>query len=261
MKNAVSFTRFVASLGCHLRNGFYWSATSKDQRRVVFTIWDDQLENDEYVLIPEGSPPWMKLPGAHELRKHVPLALMDGVDVLGIRCHAEDVNAPRRIRAYYDEKVLLVLKVEQRANKTVATVVGEIVTELAKHDKISDHTLARKSAINDIDDIPEGADTPEKINTSGSAFKRDRMVRNYVLNRANGRCEFCGEDGFEMLNGRRYLEAHHIIGLSNNGPDTVNNVIGLCPRHHREAHFGTNAENLNSQMIAKIKALSNASKS
>jgi 5-methylcytosine-specific restriction protein A len=256
MKNTVSFTKFVDTLGCHLRIGYFWSAASADQRRVVFTIWDDQLENDEYVLIPEGSPPWMSLPGAHELRKHVPLGLIDGVEVLGIRCHAEDPNATRRVRAYYDEKDLLVLKVEQRTNKTVAIVVGEINAETIKRGKLPDRITARKSAINDLDDIPEGATSPEKLIFSGSIFKRDRMVRDYVLNRAKGKCEFCGEDGFLMSSGRRYLEAHHVIGLSRNGPDTVSNVIALCPRHHREAHFGADAVELNVQMLAKAKALS-----
>lgn len=104
---------------------------SADSKRLVVTIWDDQLDNDEYVLIPDGSPSWMALPGAVELKKHVPIALSKGAEVIGVLCHAEDPNASRRVRAYYDEKSLLVLSLEKRGDKVVAVVVGEVAPEVA----------------------------------------------------------------------------------------------------------------------------------
>lgn len=255
MKNTLSFTRFVESLGCHLKIGYHWSAISKDEMRVVFTIWDDHLKDNEYVLIPAGSPPWMALPGGRELRRHVPIALKDGVEAIGILCHAENPLASRRVRAYFDEKALLVLKLEQRQDQVIATVVGEVETKNAEKGPVAKQTRSRKSAANDLDDVPEGAQVPERLSALGSVFKRDRMVRDYVIRRANGECEFCGMQGFLMENGRRYLEAHHIIGLGQNGPDTVENVIALCPSHHREAHYGVEAIDINSKMQAKIVSL------
>jgi hypothetical protein len=56
--------------------------------------------------------------------------------------------------------------------------------------------------------------------------------------RANGKCEFCGEPGFISTKGTPYLECHHIIALANDGADRMTNVIALCPKDHREAHFG-----------------------
>lgn len=255
MKNTISFTKFIGALGCDLRLGYYWSAISKDRRRVALTIWDDLLINGEYVLIPTDSVPWMKLPGAGELKRHIPVAMTEGVEVLGVLCHASDPKATPRKRAYYDEKSLLVLKVEQRPEGTVAIVVGEADAEVAKHGKIVGLTTDRKSAVFDLDDIPPGVETPEKTDAFGSTFKRDRMVRDYVRNRANGRCEFCGEDGFLMKNGQRYVEAHHIIALGSAGADTVANVIALCPQHHREAHFGVGAAELNLKMLEMAKRL------
>jgi 5-methylcytosine-specific restriction protein A len=259
MENSLSFTKFVESLGCHLKIGYHWSAVSADNKKVVVTIWDDQLENDEYVLIPEGSPAWMNLPGGKELRKHVPIALSEGVETLGILCHAEDPNANRRVRAYYDEKSLLVLRLEKRGEQVIAVVAGEVTPEAAAKGKVAKQASQRRSAVNDLDDVPEGAQTPERLKVEGLAFKRDRMVRDYVIRRAKGKCEHCGVDGFQMPNGRRYIEAHHIVGLGNNGPDTVLNVIGLCPTHHREAHFGLAALELNRRMQTKVEALQNAS--
>jgi len=255
MKNTFSFTKFVESLGCHLKIGFHWSAVSPDNKIVVVTIWDDQLNNEEYVLIPEGSPKWMSFAGGKELRKHVPIALSEGVETLGILCHAEDPNAIPRRRAYYDEKSLLVLRLEKRGDQVIALVTGEITPEIAAKGSVFNHVSQRKSAINDLEAIPEGTKIPERLKTEGHAFMRNRMVRDYVIRRANGKCEYCGALGFLMQNNRRYIEVHHIIGLGNNGPDTINNVIGLCPSHHREAHFGLAAGELNQHMQAKVNAI------
>ncbi len=77
----------------------------------------------------------------------------------------------------------------------------------------------------------------EKREQSGTVFVRDPRVRNLVKQRSNGRCEFCGEPGFEMASGAIYLETHHIVPLSEGGPDTIENVIALCPLDHRMAHY------------------------
>jgi 5-methylcytosine-specific restriction protein A len=75
------------------------------------------------------------------------------------------------------------------------------------------------------------------------------MVRRYVIRRAQGKCELCGKLGFIMPDGRRYLETHHILSLATNGADSVDNVIGLCADHHREAHYGIGADSLNDRML------------
>jgi len=102
-------------------------------------------------------------------------------------------------------------------------------------------------AINDL-----GSDTPEKIPVSGVTYARDPKVRRAVLLRAKGKCELCGKQGFLQPNGERYLEAHHIIALANEGADRIGNVIALCPEHHREAHFGKRRNELEQEMIANL---------
>ena len=102
-------------------------------------------------------------------------------------------------------------------------------------------------AINDL-----GSDTPEKIPVSGMAYARDTRVRREVLLRAKGKCELCGKQGFLQPSGERHLEAHHIIALANDGADRINNVIALCPEHHREAHFGKRRDELEQEMIKKL---------
>jgi 5-methylcytosine-specific restriction protein A len=86
-------------------------------------------------------------------------------------------------------------------------------------------------------------------------IKRDNHVRAYALKHAKGKCGYCNDQGFLMENGGFYLEAHHIIALCDSGRDTVDKVIALCPQHHRQAHYGKDAESLESEFIKILKKL------
>jgi 5-methylcytosine-specific restriction protein A len=187
----------------------------------------------------------MKRPGGVQLKKDIEVALAAGLETLGILCHAIDPSKEPRKREYFDEKSLLALNLIRQGEEVMAVITGEAGVEAAINGRVAEHISERKTAIEDLDGVPEGALVPEQLRMHGFAYKRSRMVRDYVVNRAKGRCEYCGEQGFLMANGNRYIEAHHILGLGANGPDTVANVIGLCPGHHREAHFGANALSLN----------------
>lgn len=79
---------------------------------------------------------------------------------------------------------------------------------------------------------------------SGFVYVREAKVRQQVLDRSAGRCEHCGLVGFRCPDGSLYLETHHIIPLHEGGPDKAENVIALCPGHHREAHYGEGAAEL-----------------
>ncbi len=111
-------------------------------------------------------------------------------------------------------------------------------------------------AVDDLVDKPEGNSVPDRANYSGTRFKRDHNVRAHVVKRSSGRCEHCGQKGFLMANGEGYVETHHIIGLAKQGPDTLANVIALCPNHHREAHFGKDAAALERAFLSTLAKLS-----
>jgi hypothetical protein len=103
---------------------------------------------------------------------------------------------------------------------------------------------------NAVDDL--GSDSPERQRTSGWAYPRDPRVREEVMRRAEGKCEYCGTLGFKDRHGNPYLESHHIIALANEGEDRLTNVIALCANHHREAHFGANSERMEEEMIGIV---------
>lgn len=90
---------------------------------------------------------------------------------------------------------------------------------------------------------------------SGLVYVREARVRQQVLNRSAGKCEHCGNVGFQCPDGSVYLETHHIIPLHEGGPDVAENVIALCPGHHREAHYGEGAGQLRLRFQDVIRSL------
>jgi len=83
---------------------------------------------------------------------------------------------------------------------------------------------------------------PKRVLTTVWAFQRNECVVVDVLIRAKGQCEVCESAApfVKKRSGEPYLEIHHKIPLAEDGDDTVENAIALCPNCHREAHHGVN---------------------
>ncbi len=81
------------------------------------------------------------------------------------------------------------------------------------------------------------------------AFYRSEAIKQYVKERAKGKCEGCNKPAPFIAKKGPYLECHHLYRLSDGGPDHPNNVIALCPNCHRKAHFSLTAKSFNEQLI------------
>lgn len=81
---------------------------------------------------------------------------------------------------------------------------------------------------------------PPECIVSTKVYYRNPDVVAYVLKRAGGICEKCGNRPpfNRKSDGTPYLEVHHIKQLSDGGEDTIDNALALCPNCHREIHFG-----------------------
>lgn len=99
-----------------------------------------------------------------------------------------------------------------------------------------------------LEEVRAYEDVPTK-ETTGISFVRDAAVRLAAYERANGKCEYCGEMGFLTKEGAPFLETHHIVYLSEQGPDHLDNVAALCANHHREAHYGAAAGKIREHLI------------
>jgi 5-methylcytosine-specific restriction protein A len=115
---------------------------------------------------------------------------------------------------------------------------------------------SNESAIDDLADAPPGTAVPDRASVVVQVIKRDAKVRAHALRRAKGKCEYCNTRAFRTNDGGFYLETHHIIALCASGRDTVDNVIALCPLHHREAHYGVNGAALEAEFIKILERLS-----
>mgnify|MGYP003407597069 FL=1 len=82
--------------------------------------------------------------------------------------------------------------------------------------------------------------------------ERSAVVRQLVMARSQGCCEWCGQPGFLKHDGQVYLESHHVVPLHQDGDDNVENVIALCPNDHRMAHYGENRDTLAIEMMLRV---------
>jgi hypothetical protein len=80
----------------------------------------------------------------------------------------------------------------------------------------------------------------EQIQVTVISWKRNPDVVAEALHRAKGICGICRKDApfKRKLGNTPFLEVHHIIALSAGGPDSIENVIALCPNCHRMSHYG-----------------------
>ena len=92
-----------------------------------------------------------------------------------------------------------------------------------------------------------------------AAFARSKAVREYILLRADGTCEACGQLApFRTPCGRLYLEPHHLRRLSDGGPDHPSHVAAVCPNCHRRAHYSSDHEHFNARIAGIVANKENA---
>ena len=103
---------------------------------------------------------------------------------------------------------------------------------------------------------PLGIQKPSVQKSDVMQYYRDPKVRAWALQRAAGYCELCEMPApFMTEEDDLFLESHHLIWLSQGGPDTPENTAALCPNCHRQMHYGKNRiqlrESLSKSILAK----------
>ncbi len=97
---------------------------------------------------------------------------------------------------------------------------------------------------------------PAKPGTALFRRTGSAAIRRYVLERAKGRCQGCGNAApFRGTDGQPFLEAHHTTRLADDGPDHPRKVIGICPNCHKKAHLAEDAKSFNRSLIRKLQIL------
>jgi 5-methylcytosine-specific restriction endonuclease McrA len=55
---------------------------------------------------------------------------------------------------------------------------------------------------------------------------------------------------FDIATGSIYLETHHVVPLAENGPDHTSNVVAICPKDHRRAHYAAERDEIAIRLTA-----------
>lgn len=103
------------------------------------------------------------------------------------------------------------------------------------------HELQRRAAALAASGVPltnsVGNATPSRFERVVQEFARSPAVVAEVFRIAAGRCELCEcAAPFLRADGSPYLEVHHVHKLAEDGADTVDNAVALCPTCHRLLH-------------------------
>lgn len=93
---------------------------------------------------------------------------------------------------------------------------------------------------------------------SGSRIShyRSGLIKAYVLKRADGTCEGCGNPApFSTSKGMPYLEPHHLTRRADGGPDHPRWVVALCPNCHARVHRGSDGCSYNIELAQRVASI------
>jgi 5-methylcytosine-specific restriction protein A len=103
---------------------------------------------------------------------------------------------------------------------------------------------------------PVGNRSPAaRVSATVTRFVRSPVVAAYAIQRAAGVCELCGRTTFMTDTGAVFFEVHHLVHLSEGGPDTPCNTAALCPNCHRELHYGASKMRLIALLYERVPEL------
>ena len=116
----------------------------------------------------------------------------------------------------------------------------DLLTGFKPHENVGQRAIPIiEKAKLELNGRPKGNKEPKKRTTTFEQYERDQKVLAHAEKRANGICELSNQPApFIKEDSSPFLEAHHIIPLSEGGVDGIKNVALLSPNCLREARYG-----------------------
>lgn len=93
----------------------------------------------------------------------------------------------------------------------------------------------RQKIINELKSIK--ITDPEQITVNSKIYLRDNKTIAQLKLLRNFTCQMC-ETRIPKADGTFYIEAAHITPKAQKGPELPDNILILCPNHHKEFDFG-----------------------
>ena len=101
--------------------------------------------------------------------------------------------------------------------------------ERIERDKSKDETIKELKNL--------GPQIPKLVKVNGKTYKRDNKTIAQLKRVRDYKCQICGITILKK-DGSLYIEAAHIKMKSEKGPETPDNILILCPNHHKEFDYG-----------------------
>ena len=130
-----------------------------------------------------------------------------------------------KLRDIYDRYVILI-------SDEIDPDEGE-QSEIIRDIKIT--KKSKKDILNELKNLKES--DPQIVIINGKTFKRDNKTIAQIKILRDFSCQICNAVIIKR-DGTKYVEAAHIIPKHEKGRETLNNIILLCPNHHKEFDLG-----------------------
>lgn len=112
------------------------------------------------------------------------------------------------------------------------------ITVFSDYKKAREEQVHKYKADKLLDKIQKQNKKPGKREVVTPQYIRSPELVEFIKRQANGRCDLCENPApFTTKDKTPYLECHHIIWLSEEGEDSIENTVALCPNCHRKMHI------------------------
>jgi hypothetical protein len=158
----------------------------------------------------------------------------------GVKQLGKSLSALKQHIDYIKEKgdpKIKLKKVYQRYLNIIVTDENALGEDDFEQNEIVDffNTKSRHELIEELRSLDDIED--EKIVVNHKSYKRNNKVIALIKILRNFECQICGLS-IKKKDGARYVEAAHIIPKRKKGKETPENIILLCPNHHKEFDLG-----------------------
>ena len=96
-------------------------------------------------------------------------------------------------------------------------------------------TMSKTEINQELNNI--GSPTSEFVELKGKRYKRKNLIINIIKERRDFKCQICGIK-IKTKDKTFYIEAAHITRKSEGGSEMPDNIMILCPNHHKEFDYG-----------------------
>ena len=189
----------------------------------------------------------------HQGKTYPPIAVV----AFAIERLTEQIIQPGQIRGGEGTQAFTILR------EAGFEIISRLPSEAAEEEYFEARVAALRKPSQHDRPAPEGNAKPTRSNRARSqkSYERDPEVHAWILDHAQGVCGLCGSKApfISRSTGFPYLEVHHVLPLADDGPDTIDNTVALCPNCHRKCHFSSDSRKISKQLEKTIARLRSSS--